>query len=477
MGRRQVHWRPSCRQKSIANGATDHALDGSPGCAAAWSPPRTSGGTPRVVVSYAVCGTDGYSALLNGLQFTRASTPLIAHVCHGASYASRFTRHSLGASFPLFERYNASRLHFNPTQLAMRKGTPSVLAAHLSNLAHCEASLAACRADRRGSTRLVLMPTNAVIFRVGLEAWVSSHLVSFCSFSAQCTDVDLQRGISALAIQMRDLEWRDAPPSRLRERVASDVAARNDSAAASDAYFGAFVRLLRDSGGGATSRGGGAASSRRGGGGGGGGGGWEARPVASMAHEGSFYPLRVLRHFVRCGVRGSLFEAALAQCEECGAPCCSLYDGRHATHGGVPSQPSEWQREVRGACTLEELLLPTFVFQRWAPLLDRASPPIVMRAWGNLFAMEAQVASRKANETILDSLVLHILANLEAHPHVFAVKTPRFTFSQSYRLLARVRGTCERHVPCTREDLHRDLDMFTVMSRLPRHVGFNMTRE
>ena len=118
--------------------------------------------------------------------------------------------------------------------------------------------------------------------------------------------------------------------------------------------------------------------------------------------EGSFYPLHVLRDFVRCGVSGTPFEEALAQCEDCGSSCCTLYDGRHARGGGGElerrrsdggrggASVHSWQKRVRGACALEEVLLPSFVAQRWVSLIEQSSPPLAMRAWGNLFAMEKQ---------------------------------------------------------------------------------------
>ena len=157
-------------------------------------------------------------------------------------------------------------------------------------------------------------------------------------------------------------------------------------------------------------------------------------------------------------MEGTRFDDALKQCEDCGAPCCSLYGARLA--------------HVRGACTLEELLLPTFVAQRWAPLLETSSPPIAMRAWGNLFAMERRVASREANETLLDQLALHVLADMRAHPHVFALKVPRFTFSQSYRLLGRLRGACIPGQRCSAQDLHDYLSGGEVWKRLHLHLGF-----
>lgn len=166
------------------------------------------------MLSYAVCGTDGYAALANGLQFTLSSTQLYAHVCRGSSYADypRMADPDIVARAPWpgsrgprqrasllaegrrthgtsLNQSGSSRLHVNPRQLEMRKGTPAVLAAHLSNLAYCENTVGhACKADAKGQTRFVLMAGNAVLFRPGLEAWVGRHTLSFCTFSGECTD-------------------------------------------------------------------------------------------------------------------------------------------------------------------------------------------------------------------------------------------------------------------------------------------------
>eukprot|EP00966_Prymnesium_polylepis_P234870 5432377-Prymnesium_polylepis.1 len=57
-------------------------------CAAPLPPPAAAvaGAIPGVVLSYAVCGTDAYAALRNGVQFTQPHTPLYAHACRGSAH-------------------------------------------------------------------------------------------------------------------------------------------------------------------------------------------------------------------------------------------------------------------------------------------------------------------------------------------------------------------------------------------------------
>eukprot|EP00966_Prymnesium_polylepis_P078379 1817126-Prymnesium_polylepis.1 len=86
--------------------------------------------------------------------------------------------------------------------------------------------------------------------------------------------------------------------------------------------------------------------------------------------------------------------------------------------------------------------------------------------------MERRVASGEANETLLDQLALHVLADAHAHPHVFALKVPRFTFSQTYRLLGRLRGACVPGRRCSAQDLHDYLGGAEVWKRLHLHLGF-----
>lgn len=78
--------------------------------------------------------------------------------------------------------------------------------------------------------------------------------------------------------------------------------------------------------------------------------GWDRSPLTYMPHEGTFYPLHVVR----------AFSALLAG---------SALD----VHRPCP---------FSGACFYEETLLPTFVWQRYPQLLNGSNgPPIVLRVW------------------------------------------------------------------------------------------------
>ena len=269
--------------------------------------------TPAVVVlSYAVCGSGSNLVVLNGLQFTRHDTRLIVHTCQGTP-AVRQDAHV----FRWLEARNQSRRFIaNPLQLRMAKSTPSVLAAHLSNFELCDRAGSPCAADVTGRAgRFVLMAGNSVVFRPGLEAWVSSHSLSFCSFSAECTDVDLLHGATAMRARLRALEWRESPRggpvSPLVARVRQDAALGNDSVVVADPYFRSFVELLKQSGSNKSGAGSGERQSGRESAGGQ--SAWRQHPVASLAHEGSFYPFHVLRTFKRSTRKHNAYGHAQAQ--------------------------------------------------------------------------------------------------------------------------------------------------------------------
>ena len=80
-----------------------------------------------------------------------------------------------------------------------------------------------------------------------------------------------------------------------------------------------------------------------------------------------------------------------------------------------------------------------------------------------------QVAASEANETLVDHLAQVLLRRQRQHPNVFAIKVPRFVFSQTYRMLARVRGTCATSAKCETDDLHRCLDFQCIAGRLHSH--------
>ena len=102
-----------------------------------------------------------------------------------------------------------------------------------------------------------------------------------------------------------------------------------------------------------------------------------------MSHEGSFFPVNVLRAFVRCALPGSPFEAGLREPSQPSAcPCCEMF-----LDAGVTNRSSYRMPDGGGSCGFVEYLLPTFVWQHYAHLIPHSSPPTVLRYWGALGAI------------------------------------------------------------------------------------------
>ena len=142
--------------------------------------------------------------------------------------------------------------------------------------------------------------------------------------------------------------------------------------------------------------------------------GWRASPIRSMAHEGSWYPVWLLHEFIE-SLRGTPFERAVLRSPEhvddaCGdrAPCACVY--RDLSRRGI-----RWRRTP--LCALEEVLLPTWVAQRYPELLAKASPPSVLR-W--------DVARRVGKELPAHALGLasDMIAANRSLRHIFAWKVP-----------------------------------------------------
>ena len=105
-------------------------------------------------------------------------------------------------------------------------------------------------------------------------------------------------------------------------------------------------------------------------------------------------------------------------------PCCALY--------GLPNGGTQYS--TNGSCAFEELLLPTYVWQRWPELLQRAAPPLALRVW-QLHALDirggrldSRGSSRAGDASSLhrglDAAASAVFANHAAHPHIFAIKVP-----------------------------------------------------
>ena len=416
-----------------------------------------------VVLSYGLGGHKTSSlldAVRNALHFTHG--PLLAHVSmegHGrmpvhirkqADQRALELRHQLVRLDAA--RVEPRRLFVNPWSLVVSKSTPGVLAAHLANLRFC-LQLRICAAD----TRFVLLAANVVLVRPGLEAHVRAHSLSFCASDADagCDFFEQRSGGGG-----------GAPAAAQRQRVLWP-AGPCCAGCACDSYFAGFPALL-------------SADVP----------GWRLRAARAFGHEGSFYPAGLLREFAELLAQGPFGQALEAQqnggCTH--STCFGLYATLEArTHAWVcvrerdvvaegvdfnftrPSGPlpplppraaavaegvarRRWcptkdganklmtaQGVARasfrqGACQLEELLLPTFVQQRAAHLIDNSSRPLVART----FTLRAAPAAAAA-----------------AGSHIFGVKVARQTFNGTAHAL-RVPQQLARSAPPRGEDARRE---------------------
>ena len=73
----------------------------------------------------------------------------------------------------------------------------------------------------------------------------------------------------------------------------------------------------------------------------------------------------------------------------------------------------------KGACALEELLLPTYVWQRHAELIPASSPPLVLRVWG---------MDRPHTDPKLLQSVNRTVATSPGLEHLFGLKVARAHF-------------------------------------------------
>ena len=384
----------------------------------------------QVVVSYAVGGSTSNSVnsvLANALRYT--SGPLIVHVSIGAPTWSSGYNQSI----------HHPRMHVNPTRLRVEKHTPAILAAHLSNWQFCERRAELCGGQAAG--RFVLMSSNSVLIRPGLESFVRQHVASNSQSVGIVTVNSSAANItSAEAWEcLHDAEWEPAWASRQawRRPLTSTSALR------SPAYerWGRPVWSLLARAPPA---------------------GWASSPLSMGRHEGSFYSFQLMRAFLRA-FEGSQFARA-AQLQQDGWPAdgvarkdgmapagvapagvaaatrcecyCFLFAGTECAFEPWASRSSMGRASAArclGGCTFEELLLPTFAAQQlpaaqWA----RAPPPAVLHLEG-----------AELNEWERDGR-RHLLAELPpligARPflaHVFGVKVPKHAFPQVERHLWR----------------------------------------
>lgn len=127
-------------------------------------------------------------------------------------------------------------------------------------------------------------------------------------------------------------------------------------------------------------------------------------------HEGSFYPVHLLRSFVHALNATPYFDSIRTHPHRC--PCCPLYGPRYGKSGGG------------GACAFEEILLPTFARQHYAHLVPSAAPSVVLRLWLDLHAV-----ARLNRSASLNALAKAVQSS-RSFGHFFGLKVPRFAYAQ-----------------------------------------------
>lgn len=399
-----------------------------------WSQPSPRTVKTNVVISLALGGydpTDLVYALHNTLDHT--SAPMIVHL--STSCRRKFGRSARPCKLQDANWRGSPRVVINPDRIYVVKHSPRVLAAHLSNFLLCASSesltpssiYGLCR--RHPETKFLMLASNQLLLRQGLEAHVSRHDVSFTHHfgcnrlmlhgsrvtrratngSLASAKKDILDGISALSHVA-------SPDHCISQPLGPDSnpATRAESAFAKLLAHSAELRVA----------------------------GWRTSPTATMPHEGSFYPSWLLSQFVE-SLRGTPFEAALLRSnrstldpdDRCSdrTPCRCVYEG--LIRAGV-----HWRSTP--VCALEEVLLPTFVAQRHAPLLARSSPPLILR-WdvGNFLP---HMDSRSLG------IMWHAVTQTRTLGYLVGLKVPMFSAPQLSLYARRPGETTGRHRKQTR---------------------------
>jgi hypothetical protein len=280
--------------------------------------------------------------------------------------------------------FDSGRGHLNPHRVRVGRLAPGILLAHLSNFDYALKVI-----PTNSETRFVWLSSNTVIVRPGLEAWVLRHPLSFCVHSTcsdwTCTNEELLRGSCKSRIEER-LAWpaEETRSTPLSTRIRTLAATQDDALVRNDTWLSHFVRYLNTHEDGFLN----------------------ARPVGLLTHEGSWYPRHLLQEFRRA-LAGTPFEQTMLRYNTTGprCPCCDLYGvGGNSLYS------------TKGACSFEELLLPTYVWQYHRDLLAHAAPALAMRIWQRPQTSRLLVRAMDATAKALFSG--------NALPHVFAVKIP-----------------------------------------------------
>lgn len=340
-----------------------------------------------------------------------------------------------------------TRIHLNPQRLDVNKHTPGVLAAHLSNFAYCHRARMPCAHADGWKAKFILMGANQLLVRTGLEEWVARYAISYCN-GDMCTDLrrasEAKWGTSVHGLEhwQTDLErigWSHIQHAlRSRRRNGSAEVGRDAT------WLAPFVRLLSLCGKGWVQR-------RyirlvekppdvvvglR----------WWRRALAidangtraaaadtvwaSYPHEGSFYPLAVIRKFL-ADINGSTWALAMGAM---GAnrvtggrcPCCHVYPDYRA-------QQRDSRGRTGGACAFEEFLLPTYARQHYPQLIAHSAPPVVLRLWIDLKKLER--LNGTAQLTAFIGALRDRNGHGRMHPHIFGVKVPRHSLPHLSRFV------------------------------------------
>ena len=348
--------------------------------------PRPSG----VVLSYAVYGSQrAISAVLANVLKVTDDAMLIVHVASGSSGAPGWIT-------------NSSRVIMNPTQLQIGKNNPLVLGAHLSNFKLCEA-VGPCAGRSADGVRFVLMPTNGVLFRSGLEQWVLDHSMSFCT--SYCTTFHVgdaaprNNSLPGWQGSLEQLAWSAEHPSPVSVSI-RDALRTGDDANGAGWWTEPLVKLLRS---GAVANG-----NRM----------WAPMPANAHTHEGAFYPVHLMRAFVHCALPATPFDAPLVTDGADFEACKQMYRSANLT--------AEAESPL-GGCQFDEFLLPTFARQHYAHLVPTSSPPLILVMWICANCAGAGASNATAN-TDLQKLYRHMRHHCAAYGHVFGFKAAKHQY-------------------------------------------------
>lgn len=194
--------------------------------------------------------------------------------------------------------------------------------------------------------------------------------------------------------------------------------------------------------------------------------GWQPSPLAYMPHEGTFFPLSLLRGFA-AALRPTPFApdrvAAGGVCalprtwcaaaplagtgRDTGKAAAAAHQRANAHEGGLTSAC----RQPQEACSIlyEELLLPSYVMQFHKPLALRGTPPLVTRVWGTTNpkgANNAPILGLVANASFMHGFVEQLFAHLREpaflaeRQYLCGVKVPTVVFGVSHAHKRSARG-------------------------------------